>query len=860
MIYLFDYEDNPLLSQAGGKGKALIETYKAGFPIPEGMVLTVDYLKPWLEEIKASSEWNALMKDMTIENCNAVKSKAELLKFTSPMAGELKDQLNVLGNGHVFAVRSSSPEEDLEDTSFAGMYETYLGVHKSRLESFIVKAFSSCFDYRVMAYKTQHGMDLDRTSIAIVIQKQIASDVSGVGFSLNPLNNCYDEVSINASFGLGEAIVSGIVTPDTYVVDSVKGEIIEKKIKEKEVGVWLKEDGSTEEKRNEEPTRQALSDEQILELTNLIKKVEAYYKKPIDTEWSYENEKLYLFQARPITAYIPLFPELVTKPGEEKYIYLDVMGLTQGFTDPMSVLGLELWTQMLEAIKGAIMSCSLDGTSPALHGRQYMNLSYMRKAFGGKIVNKVIKSYDGNVRKIFDDVDMMEYSAKKVPDRLKNSKRELLKMGLQMAPGTVRAVFSDYRKVIKEYLIVTDNITDHAKSLDSKENFSTIVSEMMDDLHTIMSSAGFMYVGMLALNSIKKMFKGHDIEALVTALAMDLEGNPTSDMGHFMFKLASYDEFKKTVSKEDFLEKVNTHAYSSEFMKAYDEFMEKYGFRGFMEVDVATKRAYEEPGLLFDGLKNINTEESQITKVKQKREEAYEKLLAVAQKGGFDKKFIKQAEKYQAVLGYREHPKYIIVYIYAMLHNICLEIGKEFVQQGRLDDKQQIFDLHVDEISKAKKDSSLNLMTMRENNIEPYKVVAHVKDWPLVIDSRGKIFKPKIEIKEGDIIGDPIAPGKVRGRVKVLNSPYEKPLNTGEILVTKATEPSWTPIFINAAGVVMEIGGPLQHGGIIAREYGIPCVSGLMGIMEILKDGDLIEVDGNNGIIHIIEEGDSDVM
>ena len=146
-------------------------------------------------------------------------------------------------------------------------------------------------------------------------------------------------------------------------------------------------------------------------------------------------------------------------------------------------------------------------------------------------------------------------------------------------------------------------------------------------------------------------------------------------------------------------------------------------------------------------------------------------------------------------------------------------------------------------------------MSIREKNLEPYKVVAHIKDWPLVIDSRGKIFKPKIEFKDGDIIGDPIASGKVIGRVKVLNSPYEKPLNFGEILVAKATEPSWTPIFINAAGVIMEIGGPLQHGGIITREYGIPCVSGLMGIMDILKDGDLMEVDGNNGTVHIIEEG-----
>ena len=131
-----------------------------------------------------------------------------------------------------------------------------------------------------------------------------------------------------------------------------------------------------------------------------------------------------------------------------------------------------------------------------------------------------------------------------------------------------------------------------------------------------------------------------------------------------------------------------------------------------------------------------------------------------------------------------------------------------------------------------------------------------MKDWPLVIDSRGKVFKPNIVAKEGELTGEPIASGVVIGRAKVLRSPYEKRLLPGEILVTKATEPSWTPIFINAAGVVMEIGGPLQHGAIIAREYGIPCVSALIGAMEIIKDGDLLEVDGTNGIVKILEEAE----
>ena len=131
--------------------------------------------------------------------------------------------------------------------------------------------------------------------------------------------------------------------------------------------------------------------------------------------------------------------------------------------------------------------------------------------------------------------------------------------------------------------------------------------------------------------------------------------------------------------------------------------------------------------------------------------------------------------------------------------------------------------------------------------------MAHIKYWPRIIDSRGKIHRAKRETREGELLGEGIAPGVVQGKAKVLESPYDKPLEQGEILVCRASEPSWTPIFINAAGVVMEIGGPLQHGGIIAREYGLPCVSSIDQATKLIKDGDLLEVDGSNGIVKIVE-------
>lgn len=853
MIYKFNTDRIPELSQVGGKAKALIETTKEGLPVPDGIVLSVKFFEPWLGEIKKSKEWENMLRDTRKENCDELEDKALNMNFSKKQKELLEVSLKNLP-GDVFAIRSSSPEEDLENTSFAGMYESFLGIKRKNIEESILKAFAFAFSYRVMSYKGERGLDLKNTSIAVIVQKQIRSDISGVGFSLNPLNNSYDEVLINGSFGLGEGIVSGIVTPDTYVVDMIKNKIIDKKINEKRISIKLKEDGGVEEVENENPRDPALSDEEIMELSKLIKICESYYEFPIDIEWAYEKNKLYLLQSRPITSYIPLFPELMTNPEEKKKIYIDLISLTQGFHEPMSVLGLEIWGKMLDRVKGGTMTPDIGGTTPAIHGRQYMSVTDLQKLMGKKIVSNILNSYDGNVKRIFKEIGNIDHLLPdKKPVASEGSKMKFAKLSLGMFPGIVKSIFFNHRTVIEEYEKIANKVIENAKNLEKEIEFHKNIDLVLDDFMTITNSISAMMAGMISQQRIKNMFKNHGVEKEIVALAMDLEGNPTSEMGHLLFKMASNREFKNISSRKDFIQKAENRSFDKVFLKDYDEFMDKYAVRGFMEIDVASKRIYEDIGLLYDKLIEIDTEDNQISKVKEKRELAYNKLLELAKSKGKENKFIKLVEKYQETFGYREHPKYVIVYIFAQLHNICLEIGEDWVEE-RLDDPYDIFDLHVEEIERAQKDKNLDLRQLRKINLEPYKKVEHIKNWPLVIDSRGKIYKPKMDIKDGDIIGDPIAPGKVIGRAKVLETPYEKPIRPGDILVTRATEPSWTPIFTNASGVIMEIGGPLQHGGIIAREYGIPCVSGLIGIMDMIKDGDLVEVDGDNGIVRIIEE------
>lgn len=852
-IYGFKATKIPKLSEVGGKAKALIETTKAGFPVPEGFVLSVEFFAPWLHDIKSSTEWSGLVSGVTKEKCDALKKKAAAFKLNESQNTELEKYLRAMESGWIFAVRSSSPEEDLEGTSFAGMYETFLGVTRENLEISVAKAFASMLDYRVMEYKKQNDIDLENTCISVIVQRQIASDVSGVGFSLNPNNNCYDEAMINAAFGLGETIVSGAVTPDTYVVDKVKNEILEKRINEKKHALWLLDDGGTVEKDNESPKTQALRDEQILELTELIKKCENHYGKPMDTEWAYEKGKLYLLQSRPITTYFPLYEEYQTKPGETKHMYLDMIKLTQGFEYSLSELGNEILSKMIVNSKQGIMPEGPDGAFYSVNGRGYMDLTNMEKAFGGKTVRRTIGSYDVPTKETLKDFDFKRgYRLDKKPEKLKGATIAGIKFASKVIP-----IFIKTLKDPKKYY---DNYFYHAKKgfeeidrvMNSDTYFKNMVESIMENFAKIMTHAMVMSGAVMAESRIKKMFEGKGLDDEIISLSIDLPGNPTSEMGYSLVKLASFEEVQKTETSKVFSKRIKERSFSREFLNTYDQHMSRFGCRCIGEIDTAATRPYEDLEGFYKQLRMINIDDNAMYTSKAKKERAYLKLLEAAKSMNKEKKFIKYVNAFN-LLGIREHPKYLYVYANDKLRQVALKLAKGFVKEGRLEVVDDIFWLNSDQITKGQRDSGYDLKPLVAKKKKAREITKNVKNWPTIIDSRGKIFRYIRQSQSGDLVGDAVSPGTVRGEAKVLLTPYEKQLNKGDILVAKATEPTWTPIFINASAVVMEVGGPLQHGAIIAREYGIPCVTGIEGATSMIKDGDLLEVDGSGGIVKIIK-------
>ena len=244
----FPGTEQTTLSEVGGKGYSLIRMVEAGLPVPPGTVLTTEFFKPWFDEIKVSSTWLALAEatpDKWASLCNELKERCLALTLTETQYQALeglRKNLAALGDNALLAVRSSSPEEDLASASFAGSYKTRLGVHPADLEEAVRHCFASSLDERVFVYKKERGFDVMSPRIAVIVQQQINSEVAGVGFTINPLTNDYDEAVIDANWGLGDSVVAGLVSPDHFIVDKVSRQIIEKKLGAKQVSIWLDPD------------------------------------------------------------------------------------------------------------------------------------------------------------------------------------------------------------------------------------------------------------------------------------------------------------------------------------------------------------------------------------------------------------------------------------------------------------------------------------------------------------------------------------------------------------------------------------------------------------------------------------------
>ena len=307
MKLLYRFGDTPLppAHEIGGKGFSLMTLFQAGLPVPDGFVLTVSFFEPWLVLLKATPAWkNFLAADQANlrEACQRLKHISSGYEMHPEQKKRLREALFAFEEKTLFAVRSSSPEEDMASASFAGCYETVLGASPDRLEAAIHAAFASCLDARIVAYKRERGVDPLEPRIAVVVQEQVASEVSGVGFSAHPHTGDPDQAVFESNWGLGETVVAGRITPDHFVVNKPTRAILERRVGRKERASVLLSGGGTHEREDPRHDQLSLQDGQLQALTEALIAIECRYGRPVDMEWTFAGGKLYLLQARPIAA------------------------------------------------------------------------------------------------------------------------------------------------------------------------------------------------------------------------------------------------------------------------------------------------------------------------------------------------------------------------------------------------------------------------------------------------------------------------------------------------------------------------------------------------------------------------------
>lgn len=865
-IYLFPDPNTAGVAEIGGKGLSLLLGSQEKLPVPPGFILSVSFFTPWFQELKKTKAWTEFLKskkETREKSCLALKQEALHLSFTIQQEQELLEALKNYPKERLFAVRSSSPEEDLESSSFAGGYETILGITIPQIKSAIKKAFTSCLDYRVTVYKQENGFDITNPQIAVIIQEQIASEVAGVGFSLNPVTNNYDEAVFTANWGLGETVVAGTATPDTYIMDKVLLKLKDKQLGKKQTAIYLTPTGGTKEKQENRNNLFTLSDSQVLELTELIKKVETVYKKPIDIEWAYAQEKLYLLQARPITTYIPLSPEMITQPGEKKRLYIDLATTLQGLYQPISITGTSFFTHVIRKI-GKILffrdiTTDINQAIPWIApGRIYLNVSNVLKLVDKKKLANFINIIDPLTAKTIQNTNEKEY----ISD---TEKLLLIPFGImRKLPRIISQIFKARMWPEKTYLQSQQRLLFFAQKARKLANTQDSLTVLTDKLVTalidevMLNTVPLFITGKIALAEMKKL-AGKDLQHAFAPLEVALPNNVTTQMGLELFHISQ--TLPLNVNQKEIEEGIKQKTLPKAFMTAWEKFLNTYGHRGPLEIDIAAPRYQDNPKLLIAILHSMQSNqtdnpEEKFKKNQQESHNAYEFINKEIQKrhNTQAKKFQRQYKIFETFAGLRESHKLYLAFVTDLLRQKIVEQAQSLYNAGRLESIEQVFDLTLEELDKAKNNSSFNLIETAKKNRKSINRLMHITNPPSVIDSRGLIHRPPTQPAQKDeVAGTPISPGIIRGHIKVLHTPDEKPLLKGEILVARATDPGWTPLFVNAGAVILEIGGVLQHGALVAREYGLPCVAGVENATTRWKDGTLVEVDGSQGVIRLVK-------
>ncbi|MGQ9825943.1 MAG: phosphoenolpyruvate synthase, partial [Desulfotomaculales bacterium] len=725
----------------------------------------------------------------------------------------------------------------------------------------VSRCWASLFTDRAVVYRLQNGFDHRKVYLSVVIQRMVFPQASGIMFTADPVTSNRKVLSIDAGFGLGEALVSGLVNPDIYKVR--EGRIVDKKIPAKKVAVYAKDNGGTEVREIEagRQNTQVLADEQILELERVGRKIEAYFGCPQDIEWCLSGGELYILQSRPITT---LFP--VPENDGRMRVYVS-FGHQQMMTDPIRPLGMSFFQ-------------FLAGNFPLRKagGRLFWDVTHdLASPVGRKIVLSTMSKSDPLIVNAIKSLMQRKGFVSSLP----RGKRSVSMRTEGLSWALLFQIFKIYRKndpaVVQDAIARSEvsirDLRQRIANVSGDDLFAFILEDQKQTKAMLFDPRGYgaIMAGVLAslwINS--KMEKWLGEKGAADTLSQSVPNNVTSEMGLALLDVAdvvrqypAVIEYFHRAGDETFFEDLAKLEGGEEVARSLRAFLEKYGVRCSGEIDITRPRWSEQPTALIPailsnvknfapGARGIIFEQGR-REAEQKEKELLSRLERLPGGGRKAKKTKKMISLMRNFIGYREYPKYALMRRYWIYKQALLKEAANLVQKGLLREKEDVYYLSFEEFREAVRTGRLDygVISKRKEEYEAYEKLTP----PRVMTSEGEVISGEFntgKIPEGALPGIPVSSGVIEGRARVVFDFADAIVKEGDILVTKFTDPSWTPLFVSVKGLVTEVGGLMTHGAVVAREYGIPAVVGVGNATKLIKDGQRIRVNGTEGYVEVL--------
>ncbi|MGN7250562.1 PEP/pyruvate-binding domain-containing protein [Arthrobacter sp. SAFR-014] len=866
--------DAHMVPEVGGKAANLGVLLAAGMPVPHGFCVTT----------AAYGRAAAAAGVQPSEPAEQTRGRLESAPIPGDLAEDILAAYAGLGEDIPVAVRSSATAEDLPEASFAGQLDTYLNVvGPDSLLDAVRRCWASLWTDRAVAYRADHGIGQHPISIAVVVQEMVDADVAGVMFTANPLTGRRRETVIDAAPGLGEALVSGAVNPDQFTVDAATGAILQRSLGDKRAEIRPVPGGGTRQLRRQDGARQdgqqdgqqaCLTDEQVRSLARAGGRVEELYGEPQDVEWAIAADGgIRVVQSRPITTLFPLPEPDIRDGGTRAYL---CASLLQGLTRPLTPMGLASFTLMSDSSRSA-------GNGPAAYRsaqigmRMYVDVTPLLRSKGGRRgLLRAMKVADAR------SVDVLAYLAADPRFALtKASKLASLKAGLGASPpfglvGQVlramvnpAAALERVREADHELdrMLVLPEPVAGAQRLDFVERLLTkeITPAVMRVLPP--AAAGYVWLGLARL-LLGRLAQAGELQAVLRGLPH----NVTTEMDLELWRTATLiredPESVRTLTGEE--PQILAGRYADGTLPAACQgglraFLARYGHRTVAEIDLGVPRWSENPAHLINALANYlrlaDPELAPDRAFRRAADNAEAKAAELAARAArsrgrlFGRIVAHSLRRARETAGMREYPKFRLIVAFAVLRHQLQLVGEELADAGRAQVPDDVFFLDLTEARVGLRGADLRgLAAERRRSYQREMRRRHIprlllSDGTDVETAMAAQSRASSAAEPGALAGAPASAGTVTGKARVILDPAGAHLEPGEILVAPSTDPGWTPLFMTAGALVMEMGGPISHGAVVAREYGIPAVVGVPDATLRIRTGDTVTVDGAAGTV-----------